>query len=570
MSVMDMLFWNCRGAGNNKFRISFKELVAMHKPDLIVLMETKVDLSSIGMFFNSLGYTASSHVDPIGKSEGIWMLWNTNNVNVRVSEANSQMILATISKQNYPDWMLAAVYANPNPRIREELWDSLENIAPTNQLPWLLAGDFNDHASPEEKRSYSTNQNLSQSLSRSRKFVNHINNCNLLDLGCTGPSLTWSNNRQGWAKTLIRLDRALCNAEWRTRFPDGFVHTLPRTYSDYFPMLVHTQGKSPHTPLNRQFKFQAAWIAHEGFRGMVHSNWTHSNNNLLVKLHNMASFALDWNKNVFGNIFRNKRWLLGRIEGIQKSQARLYTHNLLVLEKDLVDQYNQILYHEDLLWFQKSRSNWITQGDRNTKFFHLTTLIKRRKLQIDVLKNEHEVWIDEPNDLKNLVLFFKKLFDNPIAISLAHWCNKAVVMLRQARELSNICHIPLTADLGKYLGVPILHQQANRSHFNFILEKIQNKLAGWKVKVLSLVGRTTLVQSVTAAIPTYTMQTMALPKRVCNDIDRMNRNFLWGDTVDKKKIHLMSWDEVCISKKFGELGLKKASEQNIALLSKIG
>ncbi|KAI8021640.1 hypothetical protein LOK49_LG03G03414 [Camellia lanceoleosa] len=185
MSVMDMLFWNCRGAGNNKFRRTLKDLITMHKPDLLVLMETKVDLSSMGMFFNSLGYSASSHVDPIGRSGGIWMLWNINNVNVRVSKANSQMILATISKQNYPDWMLAAVYASPNPRIRDELWDSLETIAQTNQLPWLLVGDFNDHASPEEKRSYSTTQNLSHNISRSRKFVNHINKCNLIDLGCT-------------------------------------------------------------------------------------------------------------------------------------------------------------------------------------------------------------------------------------------------------------------------------------------------------------------------------------------------------------------------------------------------
>ncbi|XP_028101218.1 uncharacterized protein LOC114300550 [Camellia sinensis] len=169
------------------------------------------------------------------------MLWNTNHINVRISEANSQMILVTISKQNYPEWMLAAVYASPNPRTRDELWDSLETIAQNNQLPWLLVGDFNDHASLKEKRSFSTNQNLSHSLSCSRKFVNHINSCNFIDLGCTGPSLTWSNNRQGWAKTLIRLDQALCNAEWRTRFPKGFVRNFPRTYSDHSPMLVCTQ-----------------------------------------------------------------------------------------------------------------------------------------------------------------------------------------------------------------------------------------------------------------------------------------------------------------------------------------
>ncbi|KAL7174548.1 hypothetical protein ACSBR2_033734 [Camellia fascicularis] len=83
----------------------------------------------MGMFFNTLGFTASAHVDPIDRSENIWMMWNPNNVNVRISEANSQMILATISRQNYLEWLLSAICASPNPRVRAELWDNLNEIA---------------------------------------------------------------------------------------------------------------------------------------------------------------------------------------------------------------------------------------------------------------------------------------------------------------------------------------------------------------------------------------------------------------------------------------------------------
>ncbi|GMP53441.1 hypothetical protein CsSME_00018893 [Camellia sinensis var. sinensis] len=62
-----------------------------------------------------------------------------------------------------------------------------------------------------------------------------------MDLECIGPRLTWSNNRKGWANTMVRLDRAMCNTEWRTTFPDGSVWNLPRTYSDHSPMMVFTQ-----------------------------------------------------------------------------------------------------------------------------------------------------------------------------------------------------------------------------------------------------------------------------------------------------------------------------------------
>ncbi|KAL7245395.1 hypothetical protein ACSBR2_000677 [Camellia fascicularis] len=89
MYLMDMLFWNCRGAGNNKFKRNIKELIKIHKPDILVLMETKVEFQSMGMFFNTLGFTTSAHVDPIGRSRGIWMLCNPNNVNVRISKPNS-------------------------------------------------------------------------------------------------------------------------------------------------------------------------------------------------------------------------------------------------------------------------------------------------------------------------------------------------------------------------------------------------------------------------------------------------------------------------------------------------
>ncbi|GMP22480.1 hypothetical protein CsSME_00000485 [Camellia sinensis var. sinensis] len=62
-----------------------------------------------------------------------------------------------------------------------------------------------------------------------------------MDLGCTGPRLTWSNNRKCWANTMVRFDRAMCNTEWRTTFSDGAVRNLSRTYSDHSPMMVLTQ-----------------------------------------------------------------------------------------------------------------------------------------------------------------------------------------------------------------------------------------------------------------------------------------------------------------------------------------
>ncbi|XP_028123763.1 uncharacterized protein LOC114320887 [Camellia sinensis] len=204
MDLLKLLFWNCRGAGNNNFKRNFVEIIRTHKPEIIILMETKVPFSSMGNFFNRLGFTTSTFVDPV----------------------------------DFEEWVLAAVYANPNPVLREKLWDDLEGVAATMSKPWLVAGDFNDYANQGERQSFTS----PTTSARTQKFLERINNCNLIDLGNTGSKMTWTNNHQGLANTMERLDRALSNPEWRTMFPEATVRVLPRTYSDHSPLLVYTQG----------------------------------------------------------------------------------------------------------------------------------------------------------------------------------------------------------------------------------------------------------------------------------------------------------------------------------------
>ncbi|KAK9911967.1 hypothetical protein M0R45_035844 [Rubus argutus] len=139
-----------------------------------------------------------------------------------------------------------------------------------------------------------------------------------------------------------------------------------------------------------------------------------------------------------------------------------------------------------------------------------------------------------------------------------------------ATDISTICGSPLTNDLGKYLGMPLIHSRVNKYTYAGILDKVQSRLSSWKCKVLNLAGRLTLINSVTAAIPNYAMQTVRLPMSICNDLDKLNRNFLWGDTENKKKIHLVNWDTVCLPKTLGGFGIKKSSDMNQAMLAKAG
>ncbi|KAL6202860.1 hypothetical protein ACLB2K_026564 [Fragaria x ananassa] len=137
-----------------------------------------------------------------------------------------------------------------------------------------------------------------------------------------------------------------------------------------------------------------------------------------------------------------------------------------------------------------------------------------------------------------------------------------------ANRISSICGSPITEDLGVYLGMPLIHSRVSAATYANLVDKVQTRLASWKSKTLNMAGRLTLIQSVTSSILIYAMQTAKLPVHTCERLDRLNRNFLWGDSDQKKKVHLTNWDMVCRPKCFGGLGIKRSADMNRAMLAK--
>ena len=92
-----------------------------------------------------------------------------------------------------------------------------------------------------------------------------------------------------------------------------------------------------------------------------------------------------------------------------------------------------------------------------------------------------------------------------------------------------------------YLGMPLEASHNSPSIWNPILEKIERKLARWKKLYLSKEGRLTLLKSTLSSIPTYFLLLFIIPTYVVNRIEKLQRDFLWGDS----KNHLVGWDKVC-------------------------
>jgi hypothetical protein len=87
-----------------------------------------------------------------------------------------------------------------------------------------------------------------------------------------------------------------------------------------------------------------------------------------------------WKFTTFDIVLHKNKELVARLGGIQRT---IYSSNnvegLKRLERKLHDELNDILKKEELMWFQRSRAKWLSDGDMNTKYYHIKTVARRRK-----------------------------------------------------------------------------------------------------------------------------------------------------------------------------------------------
>ncbi|KAK4260876.1 hypothetical protein QN277_003939 [Acacia crassicarpa] len=102
---------------------------------------------------------------------------------------------------------------------------------------------------------------------------------------------------------------------------------------------------------------------------------------------------------------------MAKLNGIQRSRAYPYSHFLNNLEEQLQMELDEVSRLEEIKWFQKARTEWIAKGDRNTRYYHIKTKIRRRNNRVLTLQDNNGNWVVGENDVKNLVVsYFKSLF----------------------------------------------------------------------------------------------------------------------------------------------------------------
>ncbi|XVF21028.1 hypothetical protein REPUB_Repub12eG0055200 [Reevesia pubescens] len=207
---MTVLFWNVRGAGNSTFFSHARDMITLHRPNLVIFVEPKISGLKAEHVIKRFGFDDSTRVDARGFAGGIWVLWNNVLGKVRVLHKTDQFITLLIDKNWGLSWAVTAVYASPIPVVREMFWQFMKEFDHLDHTPWLLVGDFNQILTHDEKQGGGR-----ESVRRMTQFLEVMQCRNWIDLGANGCQFTWTNNHPLPRLIKKRLDRALCNVDWR-------------------------------------------------------------------------------------------------------------------------------------------------------------------------------------------------------------------------------------------------------------------------------------------------------------------------------------------------------------------
>ena len=138
------------------------------------------------------------------------------------------------------------------------------------------------------------------------------------------------------------------------------------------------------------------------------------------KLSNVKRKIKVWNKSDFGHIFKEKEELSIKLSSVQDSiQEEGYNDSNRDSELAILLELHDIISKEEKFWRQRSRINWIKEGDQNTSFFHISTLKHRANNRISGIKKGSSMLIDEKDISVEVVSFFSSLLSKDPSLSMS-------------------------------------------------------------------------------------------------------------------------------------------------------
>ncbi|CAM8912119.1 unnamed protein product [Rhodiola kirilowii] len=426
---MKVLAWNCRGIGSPSAVRALKEVIRSSSPLVVGLIETKCGNRRCEIVRLKLGFDCCFVVPARGRSGGLALFWN-NSTDVSVVSFSGFHIDFTLRHRGSVHVTL--FYGNPRSSLRHKSWDLIRRLRGLINLPWCVIGDFNEIFNFSE----STSSNLSR-RGLMENFRQALLDCELMDLGFKGSKFTYSNKRKGYDEIQCRLDRAVGDVLWVEKYPNSVIQHLISHRSDHCPLLLSMDGVI--RAKGKPFRFEAMWMRDSSFADTVNKNWN-PNGNMSDKLIHLTQQLKVWNRKSFGHVGNHLRKLKKDLAEVRLCRRTQFTSEK---EKSISNEIDEWLIREETMWSQRSRISWLSEGDNNTKYFHLKANARRRVNTISSLIDSEGRSVSSLDDIERVaVSYFRGLFtstshmpDSEIIDSLQ--CIPRLVSVDHSRVLMN-------------------------------------------------------------------------------------------------------------------------------------
>ncbi|KAL0912148.1 hypothetical protein M5K25_018101 [Dendrobium thyrsiflorum] len=564
------------------------------KLDMFCILENRIHAESLqSPFFlhNHVIFPSeqSCHNFELSTLGRIWVKWNATNLNFVISLKTDQMITGFVSSNNTQTFLLSIIYASNDREARSRLWDQLRSCVPTQNIPWIVMGDFNCYRFASEK--LGGNALTQSSLG---EFNSMIFDANMSDLPSIGNTYTWFNQRQE-NPIHIKLDRILVNEYWMNNLSNTYYSIQAPSCSDHCPLILQNSDVSN---ANHRFMFKNYWTSLDSFWYIVLDVF--SVRSLGNPITDFCSKLKSLKCRIKGEPWANSNDILDQLNVLHAKQsdylgllsAEPNSHSLNTAFKHISQHISALSTIQSSWIIQRAKASWLSQGEDNLKFLYAK--IKRRMAYGNSALNRSSSFNPSKDDaVKEIIQHFQNLF-NPVPPSSSNMDDDLLVFgvpsIPNCYSLMDILNtfsvasrlyinsdkstllisksIPHTDDICRalnlhnfkdvitYLGIPIAYKRLKINDFHPLMENITKKLSGWNASLLSLTGRLQFLKYTMTNSIAYWIRGSILPKYVHKFFNKIASKILFfGDALTGRKLHMVAWENVCKPKCKGGLGL---------------
>ncbi|XP_057812491.1 uncharacterized protein LOC131026578 [Salvia miltiorrhiza] len=281
--------------------------------------------------------------------------------------------------------------------------------------PFLMIGDFNAILGAHERRGRRV-----PASTPCEDFRAFIDDHDLIQPDTSGPFFTWTDRRRFPAPIESVLDRALFSQDFADIWFSSSSMVLPRLGSDHSPILLRCQDTA-NPPAGRRFRFLNMWCSHEGFLDQVRASWTLP----LDCLCPMDLSSLQENIDEQG-----------------------YTDDFFDQEVNLQAHIGSFLLRKSEHLRQQSRVSWLSDGDRNTRFFHSMVKWRRSNQNIKQLSIDGVISEDPVVMADHVIHFYEDLFSEPASAPVDRsWISGYIPASVTSAQAATLTAIPSAEDI---------------------------------------------------------------------------------------------------------------------------